>query len=86
MAEPSALARALGLQAQACVMFGSAFSGALMTKAAEDVEAEGPTAHVLAAWAGHSARSLFADAVPVRVLGARHAFALSGDAPALSAA
>jgi hypothetical protein len=40
----------------------------------------------MAGWAGDSARSLFADAVPVRLLGALHAFALSGDAPALTAA
>jgi hypothetical protein len=86
MADPSPLSRALGLQAQACVTFGSPFSGALLDKAAEDVERSGPTATVLAAWAGDSARSLFADAVPVRLLGALHALALSGDAPALTAA
>jgi hypothetical protein len=86
MADPSALSRALTLQAQACITFGSPFSGALLQKAAEDVEQGGPTAKVLAAWAGDSARSLFADAVPVRLLGALHAFALSGDAPALTAA
>ncbi len=86
MADPSQLSRALGLQAQACVTFGSPFSGALLRKAAEDVERGGPTATVLAAWAGDSARALFADAVPVRLLGALHAFALSGDAPALTAA
>jgi len=86
MADPSPLARALGLQAQACIVFGSAFSGALMNKAAEDVESAGPTASVLAAWTGDSAGSLFRDAVPIRLLGALHAFALSGDAPALSGA
>jgi hypothetical protein len=86
MADQSPLERALRLQAQACVAFGSAFSGTLMNKAAEDVERGGPTAAVMAAWAGDSARSLFADAVPVRLLGALHAFALSGDAPTLSAA
>jgi hypothetical protein len=86
MADQSNLARALGLQAQACVVFGSTFSGALLNKAADDVDAGGPTARVLAAWAGDSARSLFTDAVPVRLLGAFHASALSGDAPALTAA
>ena len=86
MADQSPLARALRLQAQACVTFGSAFSGALMDKAAEDVEHGGQTAKVMAAWASDSARSLFADAVPVRLLGALHSLALSGDAPALTAA
>ena len=86
MADPSPLSRALGLQAQACVTFGSPFSGALLEKAAEDVARGGPTATVLAAWSGDSARALFADAVPVRLLGALHAFALSGDAPAFTAA
>ena len=86
MADESHLARALGLQAQACIALGSPFSGALMNKAAQDVEQGGPAASVLAAWAGDSARSLFADAVPIRLLGALHAFALGGDAPALTAA
>jgi hypothetical protein len=86
MADPSQLSRALGLQAQACVTFGSPFSGAILHKAAEDVERGGPTASVLAAWSGATARALFADAVPVRLLGALHAFALSGDAPAMTKA
>jgi len=68
------------------VVLGSAFSGALMNKAAADVDRGGPTAKVLAGWVGDSARSLFRDAVPIRLLGALHAFALSGEAPALSAA
>jgi hypothetical protein len=84
MADQSSLAVALGLQAQACVALGSAFSGALMRKAAEDVERGGPTAKVMAAWAADSARSLFADAVPIRLLGALHALALSGDARTLA--
>lgn len=86
MTDPSPIARALELQAQACVVLGSAFSGALMNKAGDDVDQGGPTAKVLAGWLGESARSLFRDAVPIRLLGALHAFALSGDAPALTAA
>jgi hypothetical protein len=86
MAAESELAKALTLQAQACIVLGSAFSGALMNKAAADVERGGPTMTVMAAWAGDGVRSLVADAVPIRLLGALHALALSGDAPALTAA
>jgi hypothetical protein len=86
MADNSSLAKALWLQAQACTTFGSPFSGAILQRAAADVESAGPTANLLAAWADGSLGSLFSNAVPVRLLGAIHAFALSGDSSSLSAA
>jgi len=86
MADLSPLIRALRLQAQACAAFGSAFSGELMDKAADDVEQGGPTLTVLAPWADQSTRAIITHAAPVRLLGAFHACALAGDAPALTAA
>ena len=86
MADPSQLPRALRLQAQGCVTFGSVFSGALLDRAAEDVERGGPTAALLTPWASGTTRALLTDAVPIRLLGALHDLALSGDAPALAAA
>ena len=86
MSDTSSLARALTLQAQACATFGSPFSAAILRLAAGDVEQGGPTGTVLAQWARESARQLFTDAVPVRLLGAFHAEALSGATPALTRA
>ena len=57
-----------------------------MRCAGDDVEAGGPTAALMAPWAGASTRALMTDAVPVRLLGALHDCVLSGDAPALAAA
>lgn len=84
MSDDNPTARALALQAQACAGLGSAFSGALLASAAEDVAAGGPTADVMAPWAGRDVRAQIADAVPLRLLGALHDLALSGDAPALT--
>jgi hypothetical protein len=86
MSDLSNCARAIRLQAQACVVFGSAFSGAVLERAADDLEQGGPTAAILAPWADATTRALMSDAVPIRLLGALHDVALSGEAPALSAA
>jgi hypothetical protein len=85
MSQDNPTARAIALQAQACAALGSAFSGALLASAADDVAAGGPTAAVMAPWSGKDARAQIADAAPLRLLGALHDLALSGDAPALSA-
>lgn len=80
----SAFAPTLRLQSQACLALGSPFHAALLDHAADDVEADGPTAALLAPWAGQDLRALMAAAVPLRLLGALHDLVLSGDDPALA--
>ena len=86
MADTSHISRALRLQADATRKFGSPFSGALLDRAGEDVEAGGPTASLLMPWASSTTRELISDAAPVRFLGSLHDWALSGEAPDLTAA
>ena len=80
----SALAPSLRLQAQACLALGSPFNAQLLELAAEDCNADGPTAALLAPWTGQDLRALMAAAVPLRLLGALHDLVLSGEAPALA--
>jgi hypothetical protein len=82
----SALARAFDIQAGVCVAFGSPFSGALLARAKQDIDASGVTAGLLAHWAGATTRTFVNEAVAIRWLGAAHDLALSGETPALSAA
>jgi len=86
MTEPSAIVRALELQAGACAALGSRFSASLLERAAADAAAGGPTATLFSPWEGVDVRSLFSDAVALRWLGGLHDLALSGEAPELSAA
>lgn len=76
---------ALNLQAGACQGLGSAFSAEILRLAAADLAAGGPTAPLFAPWSERDVRGQMADAVPLRLLGALHDLALSGDAPALEA-
>jgi hypothetical protein len=80
------VARALMIQAGACVALGSVFSGALLERAAADWTAEGPSRALLAPWREATPRSLISDAVPLRLLGALHDLVLSGAAPNLAVA
>jgi hypothetical protein len=73
-------------QAAACAAFGSPFSEALLTRAAQDVAAGGPCAALFAPWAAAEARAIFAAAAPLRLLGALHDRVLSREDPALAAA
>ena len=82
----SALSQSLHLQAKYCRALGSAFYAELLGLAAEDVEAGGPTAALMAPWAGHELQQIMADAAPLRLLGGLHDLVLSGDDPALAAA
>jgi hypothetical protein len=75
------LARRLRTQATACVALGSPLYGALMERAAVDVEAGGPVFDVLAGHDGDPADYL----VPLRLFGGLHRLALEGRAPALAA-
>ncbi len=80
------LSAAMRLQAQACDKLGSPFHSALLLLIADDIEADGPTAALMAPWAQASLKALFDDAVQLRLLGALHDLVLSGDDPALAAA
>ncbi len=80
----SAISASLRLQAKACLALGSPFHAQLLDLAAEDVDAGGPTAALLAPWAGQDLRALMAAAVPLRLLGGLHDLVLSGDDPPLA--
>lgn len=81
-----ALSSTLRLQGQACLALGSPFHARLLELAAEDLDAGGPTAGLLAPWNGQDLRGLMAAAVPLRLLGGLHDLVLSGDDPALARA
>lgn len=86
MDEETAIPRVLQLQAHGCREMGSPLTADLLERAAADWSNQGPTAALLAPWAGLDARGLFTEAVALRLAAALHDLALSGDHPALSAA
>jgi hypothetical protein len=79
------LVRNLHLQAKACDKLGSPFNAGLLTLAAGDLEAGGPTADLLAPWATASLKTAFDDATALRLVGGLHDLVLSGEAPDLAA-
>ncbi len=90
MSEPTpefhGLIQAFRFQAAACEPMGSPFSAAILNAAADDIDARGPVAGIMARWRGGGVRDLLGDAVPLRLLGALHDLAQSGDDPALTSA
>jgi len=70
----------LRLQAEWCARLGSPLYGVLCARAADDVEAGGPVAVVLA---GHEADRP-ASALALRLMGGVHRLVLAGEAPALA--
>jgi hypothetical protein len=70
----------LRLQAEWCARLGSPLYGVLCARVADDVEAGGPAADVLA---GHE-EDRPASALALRLMGAVHRLALAGEAPALA--
>jgi hypothetical protein len=68
-------------QAEACAAMSSPIYGDLLTRCAEDLGAGGVVADLLTDFAGHPVL----DNPPLRLLGAAHYLALSGEAPALAA-
>ncbi|WP_049579301.1 DUF2332 domain-containing protein [Streptomyces sp. SBT349] len=75
------VARIFAQQAGACGRLGSPLYAALLERTAEDIRAGGPCA---AAVAGYEGLALD-DALPLRLMGAVHALALTGRAPELAA-
>jgi len=86
MADDDPLIRALNFQAAACAAMGSPFSGAILEAASADAARDGPTRNLFAPWKEASTRTLIADAASLRLLGALHDLALSGEAAALTRA
>jgi hypothetical protein len=74
------LVAAFRLQAGYCATLGSPLWAELMGRAAADIEAGGPIAHLLADWSG----DLSGGALPLRLFGGLHYLALTGRAPALA--
>jgi hypothetical protein len=86
MTDPSAVQQALQIQAGACRAGGSPLNGDILDRAAEDWRAGGPVRDLMAPWAEADLKAQFSAASPLRLIGALHELALSGDDPALSAA
>lgn len=80
------IARTLRFQGGICAEMGSAFYGVFMNRIADDLEAGGPSRELAARWTGRDARALFMDAVPIRLANTFNHLAMTGEAPALSAA
>ena len=80
------LITALRMQGEICAKLGSPFTGALLARSADDLEAGGPTLALVRPWADATIRDLFNDATPLRLVGALHDLALSGEDPVLAAA
>jgi len=73
--------RAFRRQASVCGEMGSPLYAELLARCADDFAADGRVARITAGWQGHPVL----DNLPLRLLGAAHYLALSGDAPALAA-
>lgn len=79
-ADRDVVAGALVAQAEACRMLGSPLYGALLDRAAEDARADGPVYRLMAPHAGDPSQTLPA----LRLMGAVHRLALTGQAPRLA--
>ncbi len=81
----TALKLAFDFQIAACQSLGSRFSALVLKIIADDIEAGGPFADLVAPWAEWDARTLVEAAAPLRLLGGLHHLTLSGADPALAA-
>jgi hypothetical protein len=72
--------RSFRKQGSVCGEMGSALYAELLARCADDFAAGGLVAGLVAGWQGHPVL----DNLPLRLLGAAHFLALSGDAPALA--
>jgi len=73
--------RSFRKQGSVCGEMGSAIYADFLARCADDFAAGGLVARLVAGWQGHPVL----DNLPLRLLGAAHFLALSGDAPALAA-
>jgi hypothetical protein len=81
-----ALIQAFRVQGHACRGLGSPFHADFCAAIADALEGGDRLEGLLEPWAGADVRALFADATPLRLLGALHDRVLSGEDPALAAA
>lgn len=86
MSDDPDVLRILELQARSCRQLGSPLSGDLLERAAADWRAGGPVRSLMAPWEGLDLRRQFEEATALRLLGALHDLALSGEDPDLAAA
>lgn len=86
MNDPPAVLQALRLQSRGCLAGGSPLNAAILEKAAVDWAEGGPVGELMAPWAQADLKAQFDAATPLRLIGALHELALSGDDPPLSAA
>ncbi|MFI4936819.1 MAG: DUF2332 family protein, partial [Caulobacterales bacterium] len=80
------LLQSFDFQARACAGMGSPFCAGFLEAAAADIESGGPGARLTAPFQGATPEQLFAEVAPLRLLGAFHDLALSGDCAELSQA
>jgi hypothetical protein len=76
--------KALQLQAGVCRNMGSPLNGELLERAAADWLAGGPVKALMSPWAAADLRGQFDAAAPLRLIGAWHELALSGDDPVVA--
>jgi hypothetical protein len=86
MSEDPGVLRILELQAKSCRSLGSPLSGDLLERAAADWRAGGPVRRLMSPWEDLDLRRQFEEATALRLLGALHDLALSGDDAALTEA
>jgi hypothetical protein len=86
MNDAPAVLQAILFQSRACRSMGSPLNATILERAAEDWRGGGPVRGLMAPWADGDAQAQFDAASPLRLIGALHELALSGDDPALSAA
>lgn len=86
MTVDSALHRALLAQSRGCQAGGSPLNAAILVKAASDWALGGPVRSLMAPWSELDYAAQLDAATPIRLIGALHELALSGDDPKLSVA
>src|SRR4051812_36517171 len=86
MSPDPTLSAALRLQAAVRGEFGSAFYNGFLNQIADDLDAQGPSAELLAPWIGVGWRKAFNAAVPNRIANAFTWLAMGGEDAALTAA
>ena len=82
----AAVHRALLAQSRGCQAGGSPMNAAILVKAAADWALGGPVRRLMAPWADLDYTAQLDAATPIRLIGALHELALSGEDPQLSAA
>lgn len=75
----------LQVQAEACERLGAGFTGGLVRQARADYDAGGVVTPLFEPWKDATRHTIVYDGAPIRLVGALHDLALSGEAPSLAA-